>query len=137
MQSASQPAPAMATPSNPKTRSRSGKTVFAGIVVGDEGLNGLAEPARNKRRFFGFVQVRPETGPGIEHLPEATEHYGRHHAQENQRNQDFDEREAGLFRIAYHRCVEALLHRMIKICRKIGWEAEKPARIRAPLRIHR
>jgi hypothetical protein len=26
---------------------------------------------------------------------------------------------------------------MIKICRKIGWEAEKPARIRALLRIHR
>jgi predicted TIM-barrel fold metal-dependent hydrolase len=97
----------------------------------------LAEPARNKRRFFGFVQVRPETGPGIEHLPEATEHYSRHHAQENQRNQDFEEREAGLFRIAYHRCVEALSHRMIKICRRVGWEAEKSARIRAVLRIHR
>jgi hypothetical protein len=26
---------------------------------------------------------------------------------------------------------------MIKICRKVGWEAEKPARIRVPLRIHR
>jgi hypothetical protein len=26
---------------------------------------------------------------------------------------------------------------MIKISRKVGWEAEKPARIRVPLRIHR
>ena len=137
MQSVSQPAPAMATPSNPKTRSRSGKTVFAGIVVGDEGLNGLAEPARNKRRFFGFVQVRPETRPGIEHLPEATEHYSRHHAQENQRNQDFDEREARLLRIAYHCCVEALSYRMIKICKKVGWEAEISARTGALLHSRR
>jgi hypothetical protein len=59
-------------------------------------------------------------------LPEATEHDSRHHAQENQRNQDFDEREARLFRIAYHRCVEALSYGMIKMCKKVGWEAENP-----------
>ena len=119
-----------------KRHCRSGKAVFACIIVGDEGLNCLSEPARNKRSLLGFVQIRPKSGAGIDHLPEATEHYSRHHAQENQRNQDFDEREARLFMTEYHRCVGALSYRMIKIYKKIGWEAEQPARTRALLPIH-
>jgi hypothetical protein len=76
--------------------------------------------APRNETIITIVRHRCSSGPGIEHLPEATEHYSRHHAQENQRNQDFDEREARLFRIAYHRCVEALSYRMIKMCKKVG-----------------